>query len=114
MIRLSRRSFLAQSALAALGASVARSQPIDPIQRKHPSHLKLSLAAYSFRQELDFKAKKMDMFDFVDLAAGLGLDAVEPTSYWFPPDADAAYFHRLKLHAFRQGLDISGTAIRND
>lgn len=110
----SRRSFLAQSLIATLGASAARARPIDPIHRNQPSHFKLSLAAYSFRQELDFKAKKMDMFDFVNLAAELGLDAVELTSYWFPPEADSAYFHRLKLHAFRQGLDISGTAIRND
>ncbi len=113
MPALSRRAFLAQTALATLAASTS-ARPIDPIGRTRPSHLKLSLAAYSFRDELDFKAKKMDMFGFLDLAADLGLDGVEPTSYWFPPDADAAYFHRLKSHAFRLGLDISGTAIAND
>ena len=115
---LSRRQFLARSAVVGLAASTAprfaTARPIDPIGRTRPSHLKLSLAAYSFRDELDFKAKKMDMFGFVDYAADLGLDAVEPTSYWFPPDADAGYFHRLKSHAFRLGLDISGTAIAND
>lgn len=113
MHALSRRAFLAQSAVA-VAATAAKARPIDPIGRTRPSHLKLSLAAYSFRDELDFKAKKMDMFGFVDYAADLGLDAVEPTSYWFPPDADADYFHRLKSHAFRLGLDISGTAIAND
>ncbi len=56
----------------------------------------------------------MDLFGFCDLAADMGLDAVEPTSYYFPPDVDANYLNRLKLHAFRLGLDISGTAIRND
>jgi sugar phosphate isomerase/epimerase len=110
---LSRRAFLAQSALATLAVS-ASARPIDPIGRTRPSHLKLSLAAYSFRDELDFKVKKMDMFGFVDLAADLGLDGVEPTSYWFPPEADAAYFHKLRSHAFKLGLDISGTAIAND
>ncbi|MDB5349888.1 MAG: sugar phosphate isomerase/epimerase [Planctomycetota bacterium] len=114
MSHLTRRAFLSQSAMATLAASTALSRPIDPIGRTRPSHLKLSLAAYSFRQELDFKAKKMDMFGFLDLAADLGLDAVEPTSYWFPPDADSNYFHRLKQHAFTLGLDISGTAIAND
>ncbi len=114
MPRLSRRAFLAQSTIAALAASTALARPIDPIGRTRPSHLKLSLAAYSFRQELDLKAKKMDMFGFLELAADLGLDAVEPTSYWFPPDADSAYFHRLKQRAFTLGLDISGTAIAND
>src|SRR4051812_33113620 len=96
-----RRAFLGQAAAAALFASRALAGPIDPIARTRPSHFKLSLAAYSFRQELDFKAKKLDMFGFADYAADLGLDAIEPTSYWFPPDADAAYFHRLKQHAFR-------------
>ena len=114
MPRLSRRAFLAQSALSTLAASTALARPIDPIGRKRPSHFKLSLAAYSFRQELDFKVKKMDMFGFLDYAADLGLDGAEPTSYWFPPDADSAYFHRLKQHAFVLGLDISGTAIAND
>ena len=113
MPALSRRAFLAQTALATLAAS-ASARPIDPIGRTRPSHLKLSLAAYSFRDELDFKSKKMDMFGFIDLAADLGLDAVEPTSYWFPPDADSAYYLRLKSHAFKLGLDISGTAIAND
>ena len=110
MPTFSRRTFLATT----LAAMTVKAGPIDPIGRTRPSHLKLSLAAYSFRDELDFKAKKMDMFGFCDYAADLGLDAVEPTFYWFPPDADASYFHRLKSHAFRLGLDISGTAVRND
>ncbi len=112
-----RRAFLAQS-LAATGAILGtNSRPalaIDPIARTRPSHLKLSLAAYSYRDLLKGPKPQLDMFGFVDLAADLGLDAVEPTSYWFPPDVDAAYLHRLRRHAFRLGLDISGTAIRND
>ena len=44
----------------------------------------------------------------------MGVDAVEPTSYYFPPDADFDDFHKLQQHAFRLGLDISGTAIGND
>ncbi|MBX6313802.1 MAG: sugar phosphate isomerase/epimerase [Isosphaeraceae bacterium] len=115
---LTRRRFLAGVALAAAPLAWPRAaRAIEPIGRTRPSHLKLSLAAYSYRQHLDFKnpkSPKLDMFGFVDLAADMGLDAVEPTSYWFPPDVDADYLHRLKLHAFKLGLDISGTAIRND
>ncbi len=110
MSLLNRRTFLGQAAALAMASPVARA--IDPIGRTRPSHFKLSLAAYSFRQSLE--SKKMDMFGFFNLAADFGLDAVEPTSYWFPKDADAGYFHRLKQHAFLLGLDISGTAIRND
>ena len=87
---------------------------IDPIGRTRPSHLKLSLAAYSYRQFLQGPEATMDLFAFADLAADMGLDAIEPTSYYFPKDVDAAYLHKLKLHAFRLGLDISGTAVGND
>jgi len=117
MRRLNRRRFLARSALAAIAGPAllpGAAGAIGPIGRTRPSHLKLSLAAYSYRQLLEGPRPKLDMFGFVDLAADLGLDAVEPTSYWFPSDVDAAYLHRLRGHAFRLGLDLSGTAIRND
>ena len=112
----SRRSFLTRAA-SAIAGSLAFARPstaIGPIGRTRPSHLKLSLAAYSYRQLLDGPNPKMDLFDYLNLAADMGLDAVEPTSYWFPKDADADYLHRLRTHAFLLGLDVSGTAIRND
>ncbi len=116
MNRFSRRSLLKSLAVTplVLGSGSQAFCAIDPIARKRPGHLKLSLAAYSLRQLLDFKDPKMDMFGFVDFAADQGLDAVEPTSYWFPPDADDSYFRKLQQYAFLAGLDISGTAIGND
>ena len=56
----------------------------------------------------------MDLFDFVNLAADLAVDAVEPTSYYFPQDVTTDYLNRLKQRAFLLGLDISGTAVMND
>ncbi len=113
-----RRAFLSQtlSATAALGliTSTRRAGAIPPIGRTRPSHLKLSVAAYSYRQYLTSKPPTMDLFGFVDLAADMGLDAVEPTSYYFPANVDEAYLGRLKLHAFKLGLDISGTAVGNN
>ncbi len=111
----SRRSFLrstAAAASAALSAQVARAIP--PIGRTRPSHLKLSLAAYSFRQFLTGPNPKLDLFKFVDLAADYALDGVELTSYYFPTNADSDYFHRLKQHAFKLGLDVSGTSVGNN
>jgi sugar phosphate isomerase/epimerase len=99
-------------ALAAAGPGTV--QAIDPIRRTRPSHLKLSLAAYSYRDYLKGPKKRMDLFGFVDLAADLGLDAVELTSYYFPENVSSEYLNRLKTHAFRQGLDVSGTAVMND
>ena len=90
-------------------------QAIPPVGRTRPSHFKLSIAAYSYRDYLTSKPPRMDLFDYVNLAADMGLDAVEPTSYYFPPQCHHSdYLHRLKQHAFLLGLDISSTAIGNN
>jgi len=77
--------------------------------------VKLSVAAYSYRKHLPEGSKRgsMTLFDLFEMAAEWGLDAVEPTSYYFTSE-DNEYLHALKSKAFRLGLDISGTAIRND
>ena len=125
MPTFTRRTLLGRAAMAA-GAAAASTfvpahaasgaivRPNEPVGRTRPSHFKLSLAAYSYRQFLAGDGKSMSLFDFVDHAADMGLDAVEPTSYYFDPDVDDEQLHRLKRHAFLLGLDISGTAIGND
>jgi sugar phosphate isomerase/epimerase len=112
----SRRAFLRTAAAAApLALSLASpALEIPPIGRTRPSHLKLSVAAYSYRKELQAKPPKFDLFGFVDLAADMALDGVELTSYYFPNDVDSAYLHRLKQHAFELGLDVSGTSVGNN
>jgi sugar phosphate isomerase/epimerase len=119
MTPTTRRGFLKSAALAAAAplALSTSAHAIPPIGRTRPSHLKLSVAAYSYRDYLTGKPGKparMDMFQFVDLAADMALDAVEPTSYYFPENVDAAYLHRFKQHAFVLGLDISGTSVGNN
>src|SRR5919109_1123625 len=101
---LTRRSFLTTTALA-FG--------IDPIKRHGGPRMKLSVAAYSFRAALAGPKKSMTLDDFVDRAAEWDIDAVEPTSYYFPEPATPEYCRRLRRHAFLLGLGISGTAIRN-
>jgi sugar phosphate isomerase/epimerase len=105
-------------AIAAGSASLSihrRAMAIPPVARSRPSHMKLSLAAYSYRDYLTGKkSPKLDLFDFVNLAADMALDGVEPTSYYFPRDVTSDYLDRLKLHAFSLGLDISGTAVGNN
>jgi len=116
MLRTTRRGFFTNVALAAAGPlALARTASAGgPISRTRPSHLKLSLAAFSYRDFLTGPKKTMDLFGFVDLAADLGLDAVELTSYYFPENVKSDYLNRLKTHAFLQGLDVSGTAVMND
>ena len=101
---LTRRSFLSTAAAAFV---------IDPIKRHGLPRMKLSLAAYSFRDSLTGPKKTMSLDDFVDRAAAWDLDAVEPTSYYFPDPATPQYCRRLRRQAFLLGLGISGTAIRN-
>jgi sugar phosphate isomerase/epimerase len=103
--------------LAAGVASLGNPRPanaIPPVGRHRPSHLKLSIAAYSYRKYLAANPPQFDLFEFVNLAADMGLDGVEPTSYYFPADVTSDYLNRLKLHAFTLGLDISGTAVGNN
>jgi sugar phosphate isomerase/epimerase len=121
-----RRGFLtaAGAALAAVGPGVP-TQAAPPIKRNGKPHMKLSLAAYSFRDFLPQRPPKdapqeppkpseMTLDDFVRLCADLDLDGTELTSYYFPHDFDDAYLIHLKQLTFRLGLDISGTAIAND
>jgi len=88
-------------------------QAIEPIKRSGPPRLKLSIAGYSYRKLLTAKEKPMTLDDFIEKGAELGLDAVEPTSYYFK-DTSPKYLRHLRSKAFRLGLDISGTAVGND
>jgi sugar phosphate isomerase/epimerase len=112
-----RRHFL--HAALATGAGLATAgggAAIEPIRRTGKPHVKLSLAAYSYTRHLMRKGKSkpaMTLEDFIDTAAGMDLDAVELTQYYFPrttPD----YLASLKGRCTRLGLDVSGTAIGND
>ena len=89
---ISRRAFMAGAAIAATGLSPRSTQAIDPFPRTRPSHLKFSLAAFSYKPYLTGeKSPRMDLFRFVDLAADLQVDAVELTSYYFPENVEPEY-----------------------
>ncbi len=79
--------------------------------RRPKPKLLLSLAAYSFRKEL--QSGKMSLEDFVDFCALHDLEATELTSYYFK-DTSPAYLAELRRRAYVNGLTISGTPIRND
>ncbi len=118
MFTLDRRRFLHSSLLAGTGLALGSgsASAIEPIRRLGPAHLRLSLAAYSFRQALDLKRKPkpaMTLDDFIDRAAGMNLDAVELTAYYFPKTTPE-YLAHLKGRCTRLGLDVSGTAVGNN
>lgn len=109
---LSRRRFLA--ATLAVPPTLRSALAIDPVTRPGDKpDLKLALAAYSMRQFLDLKKPTMTLFEFIDYAAELPLDAVELTSYYWAETTDA-YAAKLKAHAAKKKLAISGVPVGNN
>lgn len=110
-----RREFLgaAVAASAAWSAAPHSACAVEPIARPGAAHMRLSLAAYSYRKYLDLKKPAMTLGEFVEQAAAMDVDAVEPTSYYFA-DTSPEYLARLKGQCTRLGLDVSGTPVRND
>lgn len=103
---LSRRTFLAAAAATPLALA------IDPIKRPDKPKMLLGLAAYSFRDKLDLKKPAMTLFEFIDLAADLPLDAVELTSYYWA-EQTAEYAKKLAAHAAKKKLAVSGVPVGN-
>jgi sugar phosphate isomerase/epimerase len=125
--QLDRRTFLARAALAPLGAAVAMSSTgrfaaaQTPIKRVAGARVKTGLNAYTFTKtlndQLKGRAKGMSLFELIDFCAEQGFDAIDPTGYFFPgyPKVPtAAYINDFKRRAFQNGVDISGTGIRNN
>ncbi len=111
-----RRTFLLGSLAGAGALGVAgTANAIEPIRRQGRPLMRLSLAAYTFRQLLDLRRKPptMNLEGFIDLAATMPFDAVELTEYYFP-ETTPRFLAQLKGRCTRLGLDISGTAIRTD
>jgi sugar phosphate isomerase/epimerase len=126
MTSFPRREFLKAGAAAGLAAIAApaslRAAAPNPLGRTGKPVLRLSLAAYSFRDTFPIMrgkpnpkvpaAKATDMFRFIDYCAAHGCDA-EPTTYFFAEETEA-YMIKLRRHAFLRGVAISGTAIGNN
>ncbi|MBS1857979.1 MAG: sugar phosphate isomerase/epimerase [Acidobacteria bacterium] len=78
-------------------------------------HLRLALNAYSFDKPL--RAGTMTLADVVRFCAEHRVDALDATGYYFPgypavPPDD--YIYELKRLAFVNGVQLSGTGVRND
>lgn len=89
---------------------------MEPFQRPGSSRLRLSLAAYSFR---DYFGKGRDgrsitLEQFIDYCADHGCDGTELTSYYFPPEPSGEFLIGLKRQAYLRGVTISGTAVGNN
>jgi len=88
---------------------------------KPQTQIKLALNAYSFNDVLVAKATPekpaFTLLDLLDWCAVQNIDAVDLTGYYFPgyPEVPTdEYIYELKHKAFKLGIDISGTGIRNN
>lgn len=117
-----RRQWLQTGVAGLAAAAFAPSLPAaTPPVRNGKSHMKLSLAAYSFNKLLpkswtpeQLSSAKFTLEQFIDFCAEQNLDACELTAYYFPKEITPEYLLSLKERTFRLGLDISGTAIGNN
>lgn len=84
-------------------------------QNKVSPRMQYSVNAYSFNKQL--RSGAMDFYNLMEYAAGIGLDAVDLTGYYFSsypntPEDKVLFEHKKK--ALQLGLDIPWTGIRND
>jgi sugar phosphate isomerase/epimerase len=111
-----RRAFLGSLVLSA--AAVTFGRAAEPFVRGGKSRLRLSLAAYSFRNDSqhgkDTFRGGLDMFKFIDYCAEQGCDGAELTSYYFPQPLTDSHLADVRRHAHLRGVAISGTAVGND
>ncbi|HEX2974831.1 MAG TPA: sugar phosphate isomerase/epimerase family protein [Bacteroidales bacterium] len=85
------------------------------------SHIKLALNAYSFNDVLLAKGTPekpaFTLFDLLDWCAEQNIEGIDITGYYIPtyPEVPSdEYIYELKQKAFRLGIDITGTGIRNN
>ncbi len=115
---ISRRTFLTGSALASVAPWAQAVEAFHRTGDTTPPRLRMSLAAYSFRNDLAVKKdgtpSKLDLFSFIDFCATNNVPGAELTSYYFRPNPDDAYLLALRRHAHLRGVTVSGTAIGNN
>lgn len=117
-MKTDRRNFTRTLTLAGFSAFIPGDPKIKTEQENTPvskSALKISLNAYSFNSLLT--AGKMTIDDMLDFCAETGIDGLDITGYYFPcypevPSDD--YIFHVKKKAFRLGIDLGCTGVRND
>jgi len=105
-----RRKFLSYSAALATASLTQAAVPREPGVK-----LKLALNAYSFDKPL--MAHTMTLDDVIHFCAQQRVDALDATGYYFPGYPKAPpdeYVYNLKRTAFLNGVQLSGTGVRND
>lgn len=123
---IQRRRFLQAGLLTASASVLAPSlspvvQAVEAFTRPGKPKLRLSLAAYSFRDDLkapkgspEGTQPKMTLVQFVDYCAENGCDGAELTSYYFPEPITDESLANVRRHAHVRGITVSGSAVGNN
>jgi len=110
---LHRRNFL--TAMAGLPAILSSGMHATTNCPLVAGGLKTSLNAFSFNGPL--LDGSMTISDMLDFCAASGFEGVDITGYYFkgyPQTPSDDYLFQIKRKAFRLGVEISGTGVRND
>ena len=93
----------------------------NQVKKVPESHIKLALNAFCFNDLLLTKGTPekpaFTLFDLLDWCAVQNIEAIDITGYYIPtyPEVPSdEYIYALKSKAFKLGIDISGTGIRNN
>jgi sugar phosphate isomerase/epimerase len=92
-----------------LGALLASPQIQAQPQAVPHCRLRSGLVAYSFNKQL--AAKTLTYESLIEYAAGLGVDGLDTTVYWFPDTSDR-YLASLRHVAYRNALSLYSIAVR--
>jgi sugar phosphate isomerase/epimerase len=109
------KSFLSIPLLTSAGAFCNRAVAQERNTNHGKSKLKISLNAFSFNAPLS--ENRMTLEELLETCSEIGFEGIDITAYYFPgyPNVPSdEYLYRIKRKAFRLGLDISGTGVRND
>lgn len=125
IIQTKQGNFLFLFILAAIAAmsfnpvkTIAQTVKKEAIQ----PHIKLALNAYSFNDMMVGKGQPnnkptLTLLELLDWCALQNIEAIDVTGYYFPgyPGVPTdEYIYELKRKAFKLGIDISGTGIKNN
>jgi sugar phosphate isomerase/epimerase len=99
---MDRRDF-AKTIGAVLAATQIQAQPASQCR------LRSGLVAYSFGKQL--AAKTLTYESLIEYAAGLGVDGLDTTVYWFPDTSDR-YLASLRHTAYRNAVSLYSAAVR--
>jgi len=114
------RLFLSTIIMYSCHFSLSSAQSMEKMD--HPANIKLALNAYSFNDMLTGNRQKdkkptLTLPELLDWCAAQNIEAVDLTGYYFPgyPGVPSdEYIYELKRKAFKLGIDISGTGIKNN